>query len=362
MVWAGGRDHHAQQVLVEVETDTGLLGVGEAMGALSTPVIEAVLREFATSLVGQAPDDFASLDRLWFGSGRWRFFRPLANYARCALEMALWDIQGQALGVPIHALLGGRVRDSIDHYCWIHRDGEDPIAQARRGRAAGFNVFYVKVGIENERDEEIIELVAGIREVVGRDRTLRIDANQAWTPYQAVRILRALEDCALDWVEEPIIGTDPSGLQYVRNATGTALAVDQGAWLQHEIVSLVAQGAVDVVCTDPSRVGGLLSYVRLAAALDEMGARVCRHTGNEFGVFLAASLQASATVPNLTSGNQHCDLLAWDIIREQLGGPAGSFPVSTQPGLGITLDRDRVGQAYDNHQALHMHDESRALP
>jgi L-alanine-DL-glutamate epimerase-like enolase superfamily enzyme len=352
MVWAGGRDEHAIQILVEVETDTGLVGLGEAMAALNPGVVGAAVRDFAGQLIGHPADDLASLETLWFGSGRWRFFRRLANYAVSALEMALWDIRGQALGLPVHALLGGRIRDSVDHFFWIHRGDEDPVAQAERGLAAGFRVFYFKVGIDGESSEDVVELVRAVRASLGPDSALRIDANQAWSPEQAVSILRALEDCHLDWVEEPVAGTDVRDLLYVRQETGVPVAVDQGAWLERDIVRLASKRAVDVVCTDASRLGGLLAFTRLAATLDELGIGICRHCGNEFGVFLAASLQACAHAPNLTTGNQHFDLLAWDVVAQDLTHPTGAFPVSTRPGLGVTLDPQRFGEARDCYLAL----------
>lgn len=353
MVWAGGRDEHALQILVEVETDTGLLGLGESMAALSPRVMETVVEEFAAPLVGHPANDLASLEAVWFQDGRWRFFQPLANYATSALEMALWDIRGNALGVPVHTFFGGRIRDSIDHYFWIHRDGEDVLIQAERGLAAGNRVFYLKVGVLGETAKEVIELVRTVRAVLGPDHALRIDANQAWTPNQAVRILRALEDCDLDWVEEPVATANIKDLQYLRSASDVRIAVDQGAWLQRDIAKLAVAGAVDVVCTDPSRLGGLLAFTRLAAALDELGVEICRHCGNEFGVFLAASLQACSAVPNLTSGNQYFDLLRWDIIQQDLTHPSGAFPVSNRPGLGVTLDSEKVEAAHECYLRLH---------
>jgi L-alanine-DL-glutamate epimerase-like enolase superfamily enzyme len=352
MVYAGGSDAVATQIVVEVETTSGLTGLGEAVAGLSPTVVEAALNHVGQALIGHPARDVRGLRRLY--DYRWRYQPALMNLTLCPFDMALWDIKGKASGVPVHDLLGGSARSEVDHFFWIHRRNDDitdpdVLAQVERGLAAGSTVFSLRVGLE-ETDDHTVRLVETVREALGPSKKLRLDANQAWTPGQAIGILRKLAPCSLDWVEEPIIGSDLRTLRRIRDITGTAICIDQGAYLPRDIARVAASRAADVVCTDPSRLGGLLAFTEAAALLELSSIAVSRHCGAELGIFLAASLQACSVLPNLALGNQHlADLLSFDVIRENLAHPSGRFPVPDGPGLGITLDRDRLAEAHENH-------------
>ena len=350
MLWAGGRDDHAVALLVRIETDTGLTGVGECPAALGADVVDAAARSVAASVVGRPVAELLARPASSYRPGRWQYFPRLANYAICGLEAALWDIAGKAAGAPVHALLGEAVRGRIGHFCWLHRgEGvDDLVAQAAQGLAAGHDVFYVKVGID-ESAVDVVRLVETVRAALGPAPRLRVDANQAWTLDEALRVLDEVGACDLDWIEEPVAGASIADLRAVRSL-GVRVAVDQGAWLPDDILELASNEAVDVVCTDASRLGGLRELLRVAAALDDLGVQLCRHCGNEFGVFLAAALHACAVVPNLTTGNQYCDQLGWDVVEEELVDPTGEFPVPTRPGLGVTLDEGAVAAAKDCYE------------
>ena len=349
MVWAGGNDEYAVQLLIEIETDSGLTGIGECMAALNASVMWAAAQRFADMLIGQPVVNLVSLQSLL--NGRWRYFPRLANYAICSLEMALWDIRGKASGLPVHAFFGEPEHTTISHFCWLHRGDslDELLSQASQGLARGHDVFYVKVGIE-ETSAQVIRLVETLRDALGPSPKLRLDANQAWTLEQALHILQALGSCNLDWIEEPIADASPKNLRRIRESLDVRVAVDQSAWLAEDILRVAGDNAIDVVCTDPSRLGGLHEFVDVATSLSQFGVEICRHCGNEFGVFLAASLQACATVSNLSVGNQYCDQLSWDVIEEQLQAPSGRFPVPMQPGLGVTLDDAGIAAARDCYE------------
>jgi L-alanine-DL-glutamate epimerase-like enolase superfamily enzyme len=351
MIWAGGRDEHAVQLLVEIHTDAGLTGIGECMAALDAAVVHAAARHFAAMIIGQPVTDLMGTLPSRYARGRWQYFRQLAHYALCGLDIALWDIAGKAAGVPVHELLGESVRARIDHFYWLHRGGtpHDLVTQAGRGLATGHQVFYVKAGID-ETAAEVIAAVTAVRDAIGPAPLLRVDANQAWTLEEALQILDALAGSNLDWIEEPVSGASPADLHRIREQLGLRVAVDQGAWLPETMLELAAAGAIDVVCTDPSRHGGLGEFLWVADALDRFGVEICRHCGNEFGVFLAASLHACASVTNLCVGNQYCDQLSWDVIADDLHDAAGAFKVPTRPGLGITLDDARVAAAREYYE------------
>lgn len=353
MVWAGGSDEYATQVLVEIETDTGLNGVGECTAAVSVPAVDAAARHFADMLIGERVADLLERPPSWYARGRWQYFRPLANYAICGLEMALWDIAGKAASLPVCTLLGAPARDHVNHFCWLHRGSslQDLLAQASQGLANGRDVFYVKIGI-NESVTEVISLVTMLREALGSTPALRVDANQAWSSCDAHSVLEGIADCQVDWIEEPVRDASVDDYRRIREHFGVRVAVDQAAWLPESMLELAAEHAIDVVCTDPSRVGGLAEFVRVGRALAERGVEVCRHCGNEFGVFLAASLHACAILSNLSSGNQYCDQVSQDIIAESLETPSGKMSVPKESGLGVGLNRDAVAAARDCYERV----------
>ncbi len=353
MLWSGGRDEHAVQLLVELTTDTGLTGVGECMAALDADVVQAAARHFGRMLVGRTVSDLAGLPPSSHTRGRWGFFLPLAHYALSGLDIAIWDIAGKAANVPVHRFFGASANTTVDHFFWIHRGGtqDDLLAQARHGLASGHDTFYVKVGLD-ETALEVIDTVTKLREVLGPIPKLRVDANQAWRSADALTILTALEACDLDWIEEPVADASASDLRRLREDVGVRVAVDQGAWLSETMIDLARAGAIDVVCTDASRLGGLGEFVRVAATLRPFDVEICRHCANEFGVFLAASLHACAATTNLAAGNQYCDQLSWDIINEDMRETAGQFRVPSGPGLGVTIDESAVAAAREYYEQV----------
>lgn len=343
-------DAAATEVIVQVETDEGLSGIGESLATFCPEAVDAAVRQMATFVVGQSPFEVEPFYRRAF-HGRWQFYRRLGHVAAAGIEMALWDVVGKALGQPVHRLLGGALRDRIDHYCWLQR--QDPLVmaeQARRGREQGFTVFYLKVGIEPRADLAAVEAV---RAGAGADALLRVDANGGWSTAEAVKIIRELARFDLDFVEQPVAITDLEGLAEVRRQCGVAICIDQGAWTQWDIAAALRRQAADYYCSEPARCGGLLEFKKACALVASFHARVCRHAGPELGVAAAAALQVCATVPNLTIGNQTAvHLCADDIIVEDLRTfDRGTVLVPQGPGLGVTLDEKKLARYAEAYRA-----------
>jgi L-alanine-DL-glutamate epimerase-like enolase superfamily enzyme len=343
-------DPAATEVVVQVETDEGLTGIGESLATLCPEAVDAAIRQMARSIVGRSPFDIESFYRQTF-QGRWQFYRHLGHVASAGIEMALWDIVGKALGQPVHRLLGGALRDRVDHYCWLQRQDPPAMAEeARKGREQGFTVFYLKVGIEPRADLAAVEAV---RAGAGAGALLRVDANGAWSTAEAVRMIRELARFDLSFVEQPVAITDLDGLAEVRRQSGVAICIDQGAWTQWDIAAALRRQAADYYCSEPARWGGLLEFKKVCGLVASFNASVCRHAGPELGIAAAAALQVCATVPNLTIGNQTAvHLCADDVIVEDLRTfDRGTVLVPQGPGLGVTLDEEKLARYAEAYRA-----------
>jgi len=344
-------------VLVEVETDEGITGIGEACGDRSAEAIDAIVRESARALIGESPFEIERFMHRCYRLGKWDDMRRFANQALAGPEMALWDIVGKACGQPVHRLLGGKFQERVN--CFGFLQGNDPeklASDARRWRGEGFDVIYMKVGIGRERD---LACTRAVRAAVGEGPKLRVDANQAWTVGEAVQMLRALEPLDIDFAEQPVHWTDLDAMARIRAAVPIPLVVDQGCFTEFEALHVIQRNAADVITVGLHEAGGILGMKKVAAVAAAAGLPICRHgVQGETGVTSLAGLQVLATIPNQTDGHQVMhQLLENDIVRPGLlQFEKGCLAVPDRPGLGIELDWDmveRYAQLYEEKGAFH---------
>ena len=189
-------------VLVEVETDEGITGVGEACGDRSAEAILGIVRAAARLLEGEDPLDVESFLYRFYRSAKWDDMRRFAHQALAGVETALWDIAGKAANLPVHKLLGGAYHQRINHFGFLQGDDPDKLAaHAKQLTDEGFSVLYLKVGRGRSRDAACID---AIRNQVGYDVRLRVDANMAWQVGEAIQELNALARYNIDFAEQPI--------------------------------------------------------------------------------------------------------------------------------------------------------------
>lgn len=343
VTWMGSYPFKAT-ILIDVETDEGITGLGEAPGIPFPEVNQIVIQEFAKQLVGHDPFQVIAFNQRCLNPAfqGWHRFRSMANYALGGIDMALWDIKGKALGQPLHRLLGGAVRDRVNYYGWVARkDPEKEARQAADFKKQGFSVLYLKGGLGLKRDTETLE---AIRAAVGWEMAVRIDTNGAWSTGQAIEMITQLKRFNLDWVEQPVTEADHDGFAIVRSAVAVPLCIDQGAQTNDLAFAAIKRRIADAMCSDPHRMGGMLPFKEIAAmaALANMG--ICRHAGPEYGVSATACLHAAATIPNLTTGCQtYATMLADDIVNEETRTfEEGCLVVPNRPGIGVTLNYDKV--------------------
>jgi L-Ala-D/L-Glu epimerase len=265
--------------------------------------------------------------------------------------MALWDICGRACGQPIWRLLGGLQQPDATYFYYLSRDPPESLqAQAADGLGAGFDVFYLKVGLG---DSEDLELVASVREALGPGPRLRLDANGSWSTTQAVRNLQALAEHDIDFVEQPVRDHPIGQLARLRARTAIPICANEGLWSEADAYARIRSREADVFCFSAYWVGSLAGFHRLAWVAEYEGLQVCKHTHGELGLAAAAGHHVLLTLPNGVAGHQQT---AYLIEHDILTAP---IPISTGPrwgridgpGLGVDVDADAVAEAAARYRA-----------
>ena len=351
--WAQAVNEGTEVVLVEVESDAGITGIGEAAGTPTAAAVEELVRTLASSYVGHSPFDMARLaERAYrthvasIGVGGARRF---ANQGLAGLELALWDLIGKAKGEPVHRLLGGAVHEDVGYFAFPQGETAAELAGAARAAAdAGYPVIYVKVGRGREID---IEIAREVRAAIG-SRRLRLDANEAWDVLTAVDMIRRLAPYEPEFIEQPVSSLSLEALAQVRSAVDVPLAADQVNFTPGEVYRTCLRSAADVIVLGLHETGGILEFRKAAAIAEAAGLNICLHGIFESGITTCASNQAAATIPNLDDGNQiMCQLLREDLVSSpDLTPVAGRLPVVDGPGLGFELDRDAVARAAESYR------------
>jgi len=346
-----GAPRGCNSILVEIETDSGINGVGEVTGGQRVDALDLFLQSAAPLLIGESPFDIERfLDRFYRHQKLTRLL-PFATNLSCGIEMAMWDIIGKACGQPVHRLLGGKFHDAIDFFGFVQgREPEEMADHASRLYQDGFDVIYYKVGYSEAED---LAITKALREKLGAGAVLRPDFNELYSVGEAKRVILKMADYQVDWVEQPVGVYDVEGMSLLRKMVPVPLAIDQGANTLEEVVHAIRREAADVYVVGFHETGGLLGLKKAAACLQAANLPLNRHgVVGETGVSTLAALQILATIPNITTGNQVMhQLLAEDIVVDGLlDFDSGRIAVPDRPGLGIELDRDRVekfARAYD---------------
>lgn len=347
------------RTLVEVETDTGIVGLGE-MGGGGQQEVE-LFRSWRPLLVGHDPTRLEEL--------RFRLANPTASLynnrlqALAAIEFACLDILGQAWGVPVSEILGGRLRDRVPFasYCFFRyprdtaREGEVRTVEqmiahvAELKRRYGFTTHKLKGGVFPPEYE--LRVYRAMAEAFPDDR-LRFDPNCVWSVEEAVRFANAIADLRNDYLEDPVWGLN--GLRRVRELSRLPLATNTAVVNFEQLAANVRDPAVDVILLDTTFWGGLRAAVKAAAICETFQLSVGVHSSGELGIQLATMLHLGAVLPNLTfAADAHYHHLTDDIIE---GGPFcyrdGRIPVPDKPGLGVRVDREKLRRYHELYLEL----------
>jgi len=336
--------------LVRVETDEGLTGFGEAVPAYEFTgetlwSVQDVIGEYlGPSVIGRDPFDIEAIVRCW----ERELFTVGNQAARAGLEMALWDLQGKALGRPLCDLIGGRSRDGLVEEVTLAWDTPEAHAEkTRRMRAEGVTAFKVKAGDAPERDEQ---RVAAVREAAGPDARITVDVNQGWwDAATAVRGVKLLEPYNLAFVEQPVRMDDLEAARFVRERANVPIALDESVRGPREALACVKAGACDIFVIKLMKSGGILGAIKVNAIAEAAGIPVTMGNMGESSLGLAAHLHLSIALANVDHWDADLPWRPGGLKRDIGSGLTGEVRdgVSTMllpegPGLGIELDEEAI--------------------
>jgi L-Ala-D/L-Glu epimerase len=331
-------------IVVKLTTDEdGLVGWGESCSGADARSIVAAVEAMVPFVVGRDPWSTEAIARDVFRLGLWDYRVQTGNFAFAGVDMALWDLCGKSCGQPLFRLFGGAVRDTVDYFHYLARGTPDEVAaQALDGVARGYRCFYLKVGVDAVAEEAML---AALRDAIGPDAKIRIDANEAWSVPEAVRLIgRWHHRFDLDFAEAPVPIAPLRLMLDLRRRVSTALCANEGLGSEAEARAVIQAGAADVVCFSPFWVGSLRRFHTLAHLARLMGQKVCKHTHGELGLAAAAAHHLLLTLPNLTDGAQQtAAIMAGDVLAEPLPIASGpSWGLIEAPGLGVEVDPERL--------------------
>lgn len=353
--------------LVRIETDDGFVGWGEGgQYGPAEPVESCIKHVLSPLLMGQ---DARERNKLWnVLYAHIRDFGPKGSYieALSAIDIALWDITGQSVGLPIYMLLGGAFRTKVHAYatgCYYR--GEDYLdyqknlkalqEEAADYKAAGFHLIKIKIGLLPM--EQDLERVRKIREAIGPEVKLLVDCNHAYNGFNAVRVGKELEQLGVVFMEEPVVPEDYDGYRMVRQKLNLAIAGGEAEYTRYGFERFINQGCVDIVQPDIGVCGGFSEWQNILALAHTKHVMAIPHVWGS-GIAVAAALQAIAGIPSLPHTANPVPLqnepvieydknrnpLRDDLLNESLVFQDGNLYVPDKPGLGVTVNMDKLAQ------------------
>ncbi len=346
MISALGRHDVSDFVLVKITTECGAVGVGEATvtarwsGETMRGTKALIDYHLAPTAVGCDPANIEELDQ------RMRAVAIGNPFAKSAIEMACWDLVGREAGKPVYELLGGAVRDRTIR-CRFSLGAYAPELAAERAAALveqGFRTIKVKVGTNPDED---IRRVRSVREAIGEDNSLTIDANGGWSFEDAARCLKAMESCRVEIVEQPLQRGDYTGMKRLRVETGCRILADESCFELIEAIELIQHACCDALTVYPGKHGGIQKAVRIAELAEQHGLPCTIGSNLEWDVGAAAMMHFVLATANVTINklpgdclgpSYHARSIATNPI--QIDGPF--VTLSDRPGLGIDVDWDCV--------------------
>jgi muconate cycloisomerase len=349
-------------VIVRVRTDDGVEGLGEATvikewggdhgryfgesPELTVALVDTVL---GPALLGEDPFDLEAAHR------KMDLAVKGYPYAKTALDEALHDIKGKALGVPVYQLLGGLVREEVPiahSLGWL--DYDEATSEAAAAVAEGIRTIKIKVGRDADYD---VRVVREVRETIGPDRDIVVDANQGWpTPKYAIAILRRMQEYGIRYAEQPVEGL--AQMARVAKAVDVPIMADESAWTPQDVLEIVERGAADMISLYTTKPGGLFKAKKVAAVAEAAGLPLNVNGSHETGVGNAGNLHLVASTAAVTeagvfpvtslrehpttqmAGRMYLD----DIVTRPFEYRDGCLLVPRAPGLGVELDMDKVAE------------------
>ena len=358
--WASLTTPIGVYVIVKLHTDNGLLGLGEApvlkdwggdygryFGETPQTTVHIISDILAPALKGQDPARFETIHALMDQAVKGY------PYAKAAIDSAIYDVVGKALNVPAYQLLGGCFRDRVPiaHSLGL-MEIEKAVDEALEAKSEGVKTIKLKGGLDPQRD---IELVRQMRNALGTETKICVDANQGYpTPKLAVRVIKAMQEYHLLYIEQPVEGI--AAMAQVSRRVDIPVMADESAWTVQDVLEIVHNHAADIISIYTTKPGGMFKAKKVAAVAEAAGLK-CNVNGSvETGVGNAANIHLAAStavvtfdcvVPVSTPKGKGKSGIAGiyyqdDIIKEPFEFSNGDIAVPTRPGLGVELDEDKL--------------------
>jgi L-alanine-DL-glutamate epimerase-like enolase superfamily enzyme len=347
-VTSWGMYNEVSIVLVEVRTDAGITGVGEALARFSPKAYaELIETSLKPRLVGGNPTDiqahWRTMRRALSGRAGGMLFEAIAG-----VDIALWDILGKVAGLPVHRLLGGMGRTEVPVYAASVNWGSDEFMDRELDGYLEKGFPRIKIKIANPVTDAC-RRIARLRKRAGDDIELCVDANWAYTLEEAVEVGRALSDNAYFWFEEPLRPEDETGYEELHRRCATPLAAGESNYTLDQAMRLVANRTLSYLQPDVARSGGISETRRMAEFAAAHDVQYAPHIGMSGIICETASVQLAAAMPNIRAMECETDSSPF---KTALTGAApgadrqknGMLPVPTGPGLGIEIDWDAVAR------------------
>ena len=324
-----------EDVIVELHTDTGAVGYGEApptgaiTGDTTGAIVGAIQDHIAKSILGRDVDEFEDVLQLVQGC------IVKNTSAKAAVDMALWDLYGQLYKIPVYKLMGGARKQIVTDITISVNSPEEMARDAINAVERGYDTLKIKVGANPELD---VARLTAVRKAIGESTRIRIDANQGWEPKQAVRLLNQMQEKGLDieFVEQPVKAHDFAGLKYVTERSYVPVLADESVFSPEDALTIMQMGAADLVNIKLMKCGGLYNALKIASAAEVYGVECM------IGCMLEAKISVNAAV-HLACAKKIITKIDLDgpvLCSEDpiLGGAVFEeqrITVSDAPGLGI---------------------------
>jgi galactonate dehydratase len=362
-------------IYVKVETDAGIHGWGEAYSQYDRdPAVIAHIEALGRYVVGRSPFDIKHFTQIAFDDYAQRRGSVELYCAVSGIEHALWDIAGKACKQPVYNLLGGRCRNQIRVYAngWSYQMKEpaDYARAAEQVVAQGFTALKLdplpapwRSWIPKEHEERAVKVVKAVRDAVGPDVDILIDQHRRLAPMHAIRLDKRLAEYNMYWIEEPNLAEMPEAMAEVRRATGLPIVIGEATYTKTGFRPLLEARCADILNPDVACCGGILELKEIAAMAEPFLVAMSPHNYNSTLVALAATVHASATMPNFIITEyflpfvEFCDRIS----PNQLKPKNGYVELPTAPGLGVDVDEESLkkfpGKTYTSRKLRLPEDE-----
>jgi L-alanine-DL-glutamate epimerase-like enolase superfamily enzyme len=336
-----------QATVVQVFTDAGITGIGESHAPMAPQVTKSIIEHvLAPALIGQDP---RSVDVLWekmYSTMRLRGHGTgFMTEAIAGVDIALWDILGKTVGLPLYQLLGGPFCTRVKAYASgvPGKTAKEQVANARRFVGErGFTAVKMSIGRKDLETE--IEAIAAVSKALSGDAHLLVDAHGAYDAYTAINLGRKMEAMGVYWLEDPLPPEDHSGYKMLSDALDMAVAAGETECNRYQFRDRLIDRAVDILLPDICRAGGISEGKKIAVLADAFNTPWAAHVSMGTPIHIAASLHLGAATPNflICECPTHQNPIGNNLLKTPLVCEDGFFALPDGPGLGIELDEEAL--------------------